>query len=102
MANGKISAIRVQNTLTGEWFSWDNGVWDKTPIAVNPSAGLYIAVYVQNRGTSGNITLIIAVSGDSYYVRKTNNVATNGSFGAEGTWAMPSGQVTASITVNDT
>ena len=45
-----ITAVRVQDVSTGEWYNWNAGSWDKTP-KCHPGAGnLYVAFWAINQG----------------------------------------------------
>lgn len=81
LPNGKITAIRVQNLNTYEWFNWDNGKWDRKPW-VPPGTPVYIAVAAINDGATGNMILYIQVVGITVY-NKTEIVAAGGTVGGE-------------------
>jgi len=99
--NGKIIAIRVQNVATGQWFNYDNGVWDTPTIMITPGPGnLYIAAYVQNQGGQAALTVNINKLGTGVIATKSQNVGNSESFGLEVTTDMPYVAVGISISVN--
>ncbi|MBA7710068.1 hypothetical protein ES703_118997 [subsurface metagenome] len=87
---GKIVAIRVQDIETGEWFNYDNGVWDKTP-KVTVGSNLYIAAWAINEGDAfGTLTLQIKDDTGAVLATKSPGVGPGVSFGVEtGTINMP-------------
>lgn len=103
VANGKIVGLGVLDVATNELFTYQSGVWNKAPEVTPGTGNLKISVTVRNTAnTTGNVTTIISLSGTSLYYRHTERLLPNYMYLVEGIWDMPSGEVTVSITVNDT
>lgn len=79
--NGVITAIRVQDLITNEFFNWDNGVWDKKP-KVAAGTTVYIAAAALNNGDAGYMTMKIIKSG-TVIATKREYVAAGASIGIE-------------------
>lgn len=82
---GVISAIRVQDIATGEWYNWDapGPFTPSLPIVTVGSGTLYIAFWVINQGDTGDLTLTIKDDDGNVLETKTVSCARGAGVGLE-------------------
>ena len=94
-ANGKITAIRVQDIVRGLWFAWDDPprAWDSPPSVTAGAGTLYVAFYVRNVGNvSDNVTVsLVEVATGTVLETRTFWLGPGDSNGLEWTGNMPAG-----------
>jgi len=95
-ANGKITAIRVQDLVRGLWFNWDDPprAWDSPPSCTAGVGTLYVAFYATNVGNvSDNITVrLIETLTGVVLAERTFWLGPGDSNGLEWTGNMPDGE----------
>lgn len=103
MAVGYIGSIRVQDVLTGKWYSYaayPNDSWDVQPIKITPWGGLYVAAWIQNFSGSPHTLTASIYSDAKEFVSKTETVEHEGAFGLEtGTVGIPNTPTTINVKV---
>ena len=82
-ADGKITAIRVQDIARNVWFNYDNGVWDQLPEVTVGLGNLYIAASVVNIGGTGDLILRIIDDQGNLLLQKGDTVVGGDSMGGE-------------------
>lgn len=87
---GKITAIRVQDLETFEFFNWDDGVWDRAPEVTVGDGMLYIAAWAENIGGDGLLQITIKDDTGAFLEAKSEIVPAGEGLGCEtGTIDMP-------------
>lgn len=101
VTSGIISAIRVQDVSTGQWYNWDRpGPFVPTPVCTPGPMNLYIAFWAINQGVAGNITLTIKDDTGATLATKTEYCPYGGAgVGIEVTVDMPARNYAITLTV---